>query len=128
MGDVYLNIRHGGSSLVSLSQSTATTTTSTSSTFAMSSDQTGTLRSPLGEGEVGQLELPMFSRLSLTTKMEGTTPLIFDGTNGEARRWFNKVELHFFVNQQSTAAKDVLQKIGLTLGWIRGSRVDYWVD
>jgi hypothetical protein len=64
----------------------------------------------------------MFSRLSVNTELEGTTPPIFDGTGG-ARHWFKRVELHFLVNQESTA----LQKIGITLSRIHGSRVDYWV-
>lgn len=32
----------------------------------------------------------------------GTIPPIFDGTGGAARRWLKRVELYFFVNQQSS--------------------------
>lgn len=126
-----LNIQLGGSSLVSPSRSTATA--STPSAFAIlevpqkSSDQPGTSRSPTGAEELIPL---LLSLPSVTKELEATIPPIFDGTTSGrvARRWFNRVELHFFVNQQSFVAKDPLRKIGLTLGWIRGSGVDHWVD
>ncbi|KAH8980348.1 hypothetical protein EDB86DRAFT_568614 [Lactarius hatsudake] len=133
MDDLDLNIQLGGS-LVSLSRSS--TTTSAPSALAISrrpqgpSEQSGTLGSP---PETSSLTLtpvvtPISSRLSIHTQLEGTIPPIFDGTGGAARRWFNRVELHFFVNQQSAAAKDPLRKVGLTLCWIHGPRVDYWVN
>ncbi len=66
----------------------------------------------------------------MNAELESIFPPIFDGAKGAASRWFNRVQLHFFVSQRSdpTATMDPLRKIGLTLGWMRGSRVDYWVD
>jgi hypothetical protein len=134
MHDLDLNIRHGVSSFVSFSPSTAPATASATSAFGMlgcpqeSSEQSGTSGSTPGAGEVGPLVLPMSSRLPIITEIEGTAPPLFDGTGVAARRWFKRAENHFFVNQQSTAAKDPLRKIGITLSWICGPRVDYWVD
>lgn len=68
------------------------------------------------------------SAFAIPGELVGTIPPIFDGTGGAARRWLKRVELYFFVNQQSSVANDPLRKIGLTLNWIRERRVDYWVD
>jgi hypothetical protein len=126
------NTQLGSSTFVSISQSTVPA--STPSAFAISggtqqsSERTGTPGSPPGTGELIQHLQSLLSRPSVTTELEGTTPPIFDGTGGEAPRWFNRVELYFIVNEDSSVAKDPLRKIGLTLCWIRGPRVDYWVD
>jgi hypothetical protein len=133
IGDHDLNIQVGGPTPVSLSCSRSTATASTPSLFAIlggpqgSPEQPGTPRSPSGAEELIQL---LLSLPSITKKLEATIPPTFDGTTSgrAAHRWFNRVELHFFVNQQSFVAKDPLRNIGLTLGWIRGSGVDYWVD
>ena len=129
--DLDLNIQFGGSTFISLSRATATA--STPSAFAVlggpqeSSEQPGTPRNASGAVEL----IPHLLSLSTITKeIEVTIPPLFDGTTcgSAARRWFNRVELHFFVNQHSFVAKDILRKIGLTLGWIRGPGVDHWVD
>lgn len=92
-----------------------------------SSEQSGTHRSLSGPEELIPL---LLSLPTITKEIEATIPPLFDGTTSgrAARRWFNRVQLHFFVNQHSFVAKDPLRKIGLTLGWIRGSGVDHWVD
>ncbi|KAH9180815.1 hypothetical protein EDB89DRAFT_68266 [Lactarius sanguifluus] len=129
--DLDLNIQLGGS-LISLSRSS--TTAPAPSALAISrrpqepSEQSGTPGSPSETSSLTTLVTPIPSRHSIYTELEGTIPPIFDGTGGAARRWFNRVELHFFVNQQSTAAKDPLRKVGLTLCWIHGPRVDHWVN
>jgi hypothetical protein len=131
ISDPDLNIQFGSSTLASLSRSTTTASTPSASTTLggpnESPEQPGSPGSPSGPEEL----LPLLLSLpSITKELEATIPPIFDGTTSgrAARRWFNRVELHFFVNKQSLGAKDPLRKIGLTLGWIRGSEVEYWVD
>ncbi|KAH9001016.1 hypothetical protein EDB92DRAFT_2099789 [Lactarius akahatsu] len=131
MDELDLNIQLGGS-LISLSRSS--TTASAPSALAISRhpqeppEQSGTPGSPPGTSSLTPLETPIPSGHTIHTQLEGTIPPIYDGTGGAARRWFNRVELHFLVNQQSTAAKDPLRKVGLTLCWIHGPGVDDWVD
>ncbi|KAH9066381.1 hypothetical protein EDB87DRAFT_1573979 [Lactarius vividus] len=132
MDNLDLNIRLGDSNLISLSRSSATAPTP--SALAISrcpqepSEQSGTPGSTSGTSPLAPVVMPVPSIPFIHTQLEGTIPPIFDGTGGAARRWFNRVELHFFVDQQFNVAKDPLQKVGLTLCWIRGPRVEYWVD
>jgi hypothetical protein len=131
IGDPNMNIQSGGSTLVSHSRSTATT--STPSAFAISGGPHESFGQPGSPRNLPWAEelMPLLPSLpTITKELEATIPPIFDGTTSgrAARHWFNRVELHFFVNEKSLVAKDPLRKIGLTLGWIRGSGVEYWVD
>ena len=119
--DLDSDIQLEGSTPVSLYRSTATASTPLAIPGGPkeSSEQPGTFGNPPPS---------LLSRPSITTELEGTVPPIFDGTGGAARRWLKRVELYFFVNQQSSVVNHPLRKIGLTLCWIRGPRVDYWVD